>query len=399
MRQRSRPAQVYEHCVLAAITYIATGKIANTKGFDRLREKEVVAYVSVQDSSFLKMKIPMRKMVLDSDDEEETSPQPLPTKGFIPINSDTSYPTCNPPHNSEGPSTGSTGSGTFSFSVAEDWLRVEQLSREIQDATKKLLDPTPDGTRSTGKLFSSPEQPLSSPAVSKLRRATTNFVEGKEKKLVKTYGKQQVQDDSGLGRKSGARIEVESPSWKKVREIAEFQDQQDQGAASALVEKLVRSAFYSFWRNLADSHINPRTNGPKISLPPSLSKGFKNTQNFESCMIVTGQNHSLSNLSRIDVSTNSEIIESTDLPRTPTKLGKPRREMEEPVSSSADSVKGFNWSNVTFKFGSRINFHCLMVSLNPLESVVNLATTTIQYFLRKTNYQWLRQEWQLRTKN
>lgn len=105
---------------MAAITNIATGKIANTKGFDRLREKEVVAYVSVQDSSFLKMKIPMRKVVLDSDEEEETSPQPLPTKGFIPINRDTSYPTCNPPHNSEGPSTGSTGSGTFSFSVAED---------------------------------------------------------------------------------------------------------------------------------------------------------------------------------------------------------------------------------------------------------------------------------------
>lgn len=59
-------------------------------------------------------------------------------------------------------------------------------------------------------------------------------------------------------------------------------------------------------------------------------------------MIVTGQNHSPSNLSRIDVLTNSEIIESTDLPRTPTKLGKPRREMEEPVSSGADSVKGFN---------------------------------------------------------
>lgn len=95
-------------------------------------------------------------------------------------------------------------------------------------------------------LFSSPEQPLSSPAVSKLRRATTNFAEEKEKKLVKTYGKQQIQDDSGLGRKSEARIEVKSPSWKKVRVVAEFQDRQDQGAASALVEKPVDTTFYSF---------------------------------------------------------------------------------------------------------------------------------------------------------
>ena len=79
-----------------------------------------MAYVSVQDSSFLKMTIPLRKVVLDSDDDEETSPQPLPTKGFIPINKDTSYPTSNPPHYSEVPSTGSTGSGTFSFSVTED---------------------------------------------------------------------------------------------------------------------------------------------------------------------------------------------------------------------------------------------------------------------------------------
>lgn len=59
-------------------------------------------------------------------------------------------------------------------------------------------------------------------------------------------------------------------------------------------------------------------------------------------MIVTGQNHSPSNLSTIDVSTNSEITESTDLPRIPTKLVKSRKEMVEPVSSSADSVERFN---------------------------------------------------------
>ena len=93
--------------------------------------------------------------------------------------------------------------------------------------------------------------------------------------------------------------------------------------------------------SLADSHIDHRTLGPLPSLPPSLSKGFKNTQNFESCMIVTGQNHSPSNLSKIHVPTSSEIIESTDLPQTPTKLGNPRRELEELVSSSADLVKGF----------------------------------------------------------
>lgn len=104
-----------------------------------------------------------------------------------------------------------------------------RLSREIQDATKKLLDPTPDGTRSTGKSYSSSEQPDSSPAVSKLRRATTNFDEGNEKKVVKTYGKQ-IQDDSVVGKKSGARVEAEPPSRKKVRAAAEFQDQQDKGA-------------------------------------------------------------------------------------------------------------------------------------------------------------------------
>lgn len=42
-----------------------------------------------------------------------------------------------------------------------------------------------------------------------------------------------------MGRKSGARVEVETPSWKKVRGVAEFQDQQDQGAASAQVEERV----------------------------------------------------------------------------------------------------------------------------------------------------------------
>lgn len=103
-----------------------------------------------------------------------------------------------------------------------------RLSREIQDATKKLLDPTPDGTGSTGKSYSSPEQPASSPAVSKLRRATTNFAKGKEKKVVKMYGKQ-IQDDSRVGKKSGAGFEAESPSWKIVRVAAEFEDQHDQG--------------------------------------------------------------------------------------------------------------------------------------------------------------------------
>lgn len=211
-----------------------------------------------------------------------------------------------------------------------------RLSREIQDATKKLLEPTPDGTRSTGKSYSSPEQPASSPAVSKLRRVTTNFVEGKDKKIVKTYGKQ-IQDDSGVGKKSGARFGAEPPSRKKVRVAAEFQDQHDQGAVLRNQLTVLRVASDS----LADSHIDLRAVGPQTSLPPSLSKGFKNTQNFESCMIVTGQNHSPSKLSTIDVSTSSEIIESTDLPQTPTKLGKPRRELEELVSSRADLVKGF----------------------------------------------------------
>lgn len=64
------------------------------------------------------------------------------------------------------------------------------------------------------------------------------------KKLVKTYGKQ-IQDDSGVGRKTGARVEVKSPSWKKVRVVAELQDQQDQGATSAKVEKPVDSTSYS----------------------------------------------------------------------------------------------------------------------------------------------------------
>lgn len=99
-------------------TYIETGKIVSTKGWDRSREKEFAAYA--QGSSFLKMKTPPRKVVLDSDDEEESSPRPLPTKGFIPNNKDTSHPTSNPPHPSEDPSTGSTGSSTFSSSVAGD---------------------------------------------------------------------------------------------------------------------------------------------------------------------------------------------------------------------------------------------------------------------------------------
>lgn len=99
-------------------TYIETGKIVSTKGRDRSREKEFAAYA--QGSSFLKMKTPPRKVVLDSDDEEESSPRPLPTKGFIPNNKDISHPTSNPPHPSEDPSTGSTGSSTFSSSVAGD---------------------------------------------------------------------------------------------------------------------------------------------------------------------------------------------------------------------------------------------------------------------------------------
>lgn len=198
-----------------------------------------------------------------------------------------------------------------------------RLSREIQDATKKLLDPTPDGTRSTGKSNSSPEQPASSPAVSKRRRATTNFVEGKEKKVVKTYGKQ-IQDDSWVGKKSGARIEAESPSGKIVRVAAEFQDQHDQGTVLRCKLGVLRVASDNF----ADSHIELKAIGLEPSLPPSLSKGSKNTQNFESCMIVKGQNHS-----PLKRSTNSEIIESTDLPQTPTKLGKPRRELGELVSS------------------------------------------------------------------
>lgn len=212
-----------------------------------------------------------------------------------------------------------------------------RLSREIQDATKKLLDPTPDGTRSTGISYSSSEQPARSPAVSKLRRATTNFVEGKEKKVVKTYGKQ-IQDDSGVGKKSGARVEAEPPSRKKVRAAAEFQDQHGQGAVLRNQFTLLPVTSDS----LADFHIDLRTIGPQPWLPPSLSKGLKNTQNFESCMIVTGQNHSPSNISIIDVSTSSEIIDSTDTPQTSTKLGKPRRELEELVSSRADLVKGFN---------------------------------------------------------
>lgn len=61
---------------------------------------------------------------------------------------------------------------------------------------------------------------------------------------MKTYGKQ-IQDDSGVGRKTGARVEVKSPSWKKVRVVAELQDQQDQGATSAQVEKPVDSTSYS----------------------------------------------------------------------------------------------------------------------------------------------------------
>lgn len=83
--------------------------------------------------------------------------------------------------------------------------------------------------------------------------------------------------------------------------------------------------------NLADSHIDLRAIGLEPSLPPSLSKGFKNTQNFESCMIVTGQNHS-----PLKLLTNSEIIELTNLPQAPAKLGKPRRELDELVSSRAD---------------------------------------------------------------
>lgn len=211
-----------------------------------------------------------------------------------------------------------------------------RLSREIQDATKKLLDPTPDGTRSTGKSYSSPEQPASSPAVSKLRRATTNFVDGKEKKVTKTYGKQ-IQDDSGVGKKSGAKFEAEPSSRKKVGVAAEFQDQHDQGAVLRNQLTVLCVAYDS----LADSHIDLRAIGPQPSLPPSLSKGFKNTTNFESCMIVTGQAHSPSKLSTIDVSTSSEIIESADLPQTPKKLGKPRRELEEMVSSRANLVKRF----------------------------------------------------------
>ena len=66
------------------------------------------------------MTTPPRKVVLDSDDEEETSPQLLPRKSCNPIKYDTSYPASNPPHHSEDLSTGSTGLGTFSSSAAED---------------------------------------------------------------------------------------------------------------------------------------------------------------------------------------------------------------------------------------------------------------------------------------
>lgn len=54
---------------------------------------------------------------------------------------------------------------------------------------------------------------------------------------MKTYGKQ-IQDDSGVGRKSGSRVEVEPPSRKKVRVVAKFQDQQYQGATSDQIEVL-----------------------------------------------------------------------------------------------------------------------------------------------------------------
>lgn len=140
-----------------------------------------------------------QNVIRDSDDEDSDDPTaanpPLPT---VPISSteigkvDVESSAPKQLRHSGEPSTGST----------------ELLSREIEDACKRLLEPTPDAVRSTAKPRSSTRQLSSSPAVSRLksRRATTNFAEPREKKPLITYSRAS-QDDSAHFRSSGSGAE------------------------------------------------------------------------------------------------------------------------------------------------------------------------------------------------
>lgn len=105
------------------------------------------------------------------------------------------------------------------------------LSREIEDACKSLLEPTPDGVRSSAKPRSSSRQLSSSPAVSRLkkRRATTNFAERKEKKAMITYSRAS-QDDSAHFRSSGSGAEY-TPR-RRVQLTTDFEDGQKADASS-----------------------------------------------------------------------------------------------------------------------------------------------------------------------
>ncbi|KAG7006445.1 hypothetical protein G7Y79_00014g036200 [Physcia stellaris] len=122
-----------------------------------------------------------RKVVQDSDDESnEAGSPPPPEDEPLQLSLDTiiDLPSSSPPkimQQSEQPSTSST----------------DRLSRELREAHKNLLEPTPESNPSTTRSRHSSEQPSLSPQWTKSqgRRATVSSLRGKEKKQQKKYGK------------------------------------------------------------------------------------------------------------------------------------------------------------------------------------------------------------------
>ncbi|MCJ1463445.1 hypothetical protein MMC07_002052 [Pseudocyphellaria aurata] len=114
---------------------------------------------------------------------------------------------------------------------------TELLSREIEDACKSLLEPTPDGVRFTAKPRSSSRQLSGSPRLKK-RRATTNLAERKEKKAMITYSRAS-QDDSAHFRSSGSG--AGNTPRRRVHLITDFEDGQKIDASSQAQENQAQS--------------------------------------------------------------------------------------------------------------------------------------------------------------
>ncbi|KAI4233168.1 MAG: hypothetical protein LQ352_008276, partial [Teloschistes flavicans] len=144
--------------------------------------------------------MPSRRVILDSDEEDNAndspprSPElaiehPSTSTSTAPINLSSS-PHTNQQAPSAGPSTGSTGKSAHHYRL------IELLNREIKDAYNSLVDP------STSRSSRSSHPSSGSPSISK-RRATTEFGERPVKRPKVTYGAQRSQDDSA------ARFDIE----------------------------------------------------------------------------------------------------------------------------------------------------------------------------------------------